>query len=212
MTSPYNPYMAMIRPIRPAAREPIGLHKQAMDNLRFIRNAMESAGSFTAVPGVGGMLMGATAIIAAFAAHLSESPRAWLAIWSGEAGLAVVIGLAFSWRKAVRNGTSLLSRAFRRFVLAMVPSVFVGAILTLVLYRAGNHSLLPALWLLLYGLGVSSGGAFSVRVVPMMGISFLAVGAVAAVAPASWADALMALGFGGLHMVFGFVIARNYGG
>lgn len=208
----YNPPMAAVRPIRSASAEPIGLHTQAMDNLRFIRHAMESAGSFTAVPGVGGTLMGATALFAAFAAHLSKSARAWLAIWSVEAFLALAIGLAFSYRKAMRNSTPLLSRPFRRFVLAMVPAVFVGALLTFVLYRAGVPRLLPALWLLLYGVGVSCGGAFSVRVVPIMGISFLAVGTVAALAPASWADPLMAAGFGGLHIIFGLVIMRNYGG
>jgi hypothetical protein len=112
----------------------------------------------------------------------------------------------------MRNSTPLLSRPFRRFVLAMVPAVFVGALLTFVLYRAGVPRLMPAAWLLLYGVGVSCGGAFSVRVVPIMGISFLAVGSVAALAPASWADPLMAAGFGGLHMLFGFVIMRYYGG
>src|SRR3982751_3724229 len=111
--------MAVVRPIRASAAEPVGLHTQAMDNLRFIRNAMESAGSFTAVPGVGGMLMGATAVFAAFSAHLTMGPRRWLAIWGSEAALALIIGLGFSYRKAVRNNTSLLSRAFRRFVLAM---------------------------------------------------------------------------------------------
>ncbi len=202
--------MAVVRSIR--ASEPVGLHTQAMANLRYIRSTMESAGSFTAVPGVGGMLMGATALFAAFSAHLSKSPKAWLAIWIGEALLALAIGLAFSWRKAVRNGTSLLSRAFRRFVLAMMPAIFTGALLTFVLYGADEHHLLPALWLLLYGVGVSSGGAFSVRVVPIMGMGFLLVGAVAALSPAAWADALMALGFGGLHIVFGWKIARHYGG
>jgi hypothetical protein len=208
----YNFLMAVVRPIRPGLPEPVGLHTQAMDNLRFIRNAMESAGSFTAVPGLGGVLMGATALFAAFAAHLSRSPRAWLGIWSGEALLALAIGLAFSFRKAMRNGTPLLSRPFRRFVLAMVPSVIAGALLTFVLFQADLPRLLPALWLLLYGVGVSSGGAFSVRVVPIMGISFLVTGAVAALAPAAWADPLMAAGFGGLHIIFGFVIMRNYGG
>jgi hypothetical protein len=183
-----------------------------MDNLRFIRNTMESAVSFTAVPGAGGMLMGGTALIAALAAHRSPNLRGWLEIWSGEAFLALAIGLAFSYRKAMRNGTRLLTRPFRRFVLAMVPSIFVGALLTFVLIREGANHLLPALWLLLYGVGVSSGGAFSVRVIPLMGISFLAVGAMATLASPVWADALLALGFGGLHIIFGFVIARKYGG
>jgi hypothetical protein len=204
--------MAAVRPIREPVEEPHGLHTQAMANLRFIRSAMENAGSFTAVPGVGGVLMGATALFAAFAAHLSRSPRAWLGIWSGEALLALLIGLAFSYRKAMRDGAPLMSRPFRRFVLAMVPAIFVGAVLTFVLYREGNPTLMPAIWLLLYGAGVSSGGAFSVRVVPLMGICFLAVGAVTAIAPPSWADAMMALGFGGLHIIFGFVIARKFGG
>src|SRR3954454_15436893 len=101
--------MASVQPIRPERPEPIGLHTQAMDNLRFIRSAMENAGSFTAVPGFGGMLMGATALFAAFAAHLAKSPKAWLAIWAVEAILAFGIGLAFSYRKAMKDGNPLNS-------------------------------------------------------------------------------------------------------
>jgi hypothetical protein len=183
-----------------------------MDNLRFIRNTMESAGSFTAVPGKGGMLMGATALFAAYAAHLNANPHAWLKVWLAEAALALAIGLGFSYKKAAENSTPLLSKPFRRFVLALAPSVFAGALLTAVFYERGLSQLLPAMWLLLYGAGITSGGAFSVRVVPVMGISFLALGSVATVAPAGLADVLLALGFGGFHIVFGWVIARRYGG
>lgn len=204
--------MAAIRPIREPRTEPIALHAQAMDNLRYIRNTIESAGSFTAVPGLGGMLMGATAVFAAFAAHFSRSPRAWLAIWMGEGLLALAIGVAFSCRKAKQNRTPLLSRPFRRFVLALAPSIFVGAMLTFVLFNAGLDRFIPANWLLLYGSGIASGGAFSVRVVPVMGISFLALGSVAAIAPAAWGDTLLACGFGGLHIIFGYLIARRFGG
>jgi prolipoprotein diacylglyceryltransferase len=135
-----------------------------------------------------------------------------LGIWGFELALAITIGVAFSARKALRNGSSLFSRSFRRFVLAMVPAVFSGALLTTVLFRNGDHALIPSVWLLLYGVSVSSGGAFSVRAVPLMGASFLVVGAIAAVSPAEWGDALMALGFGGLHIVFGYVIAKDFGG
>jgi len=204
--------MAVVRPIRPEPAEPLGLHVQAMDNLRFIRNTMENAGSFTAVPGQGGMWMGATALVAAITAHLSTSPRAWLAVWMGEAVLAFVIGLVFSHRKANRSSTPLLSKPFRRFVLAVAPSVFVGALLTFVLYHQGIQQLIPAMWLLLYGAGITSGGAFSVRVVPVMGMSFLALGSIATLAPVRFADALLAFGFGGFHIAFGWVIARRYGG
>jgi hypothetical protein len=205
--------MAGIQPIRSRPEEPAGLHDRAIDNLQFIRSTMENAGAFTAVPGIGVVLMGATAFLAAFSAHLSRSPKAWLGVWCGEAVLAGAIGLGFSYRKAIRSGTMLLSsRAFRRFVLAMAPSVFAGAMLTLLLYRESGMRQLAAAWLLLYGAGVASAGAFSVRVVPLMGVSFLAVGAVAAVAGTAWADPLLALGFGGLHILFGILIARKYGG
>jgi hypothetical protein len=208
----YNPAMAAVRPIRPASSEPVSLHVQAMDNLRFIRNTMENAGSFTAVPGKGGVLMGATALFAAFAAHLSANSRAWLAVWTGEALLALAIGFGFSYRKAYRNSTPLLSKPFRRFVLALAPSVFAGALLTFVFYQRGLSQLLPVMWLLLYGAGITSGGAFSVRVVPVMGMSFLALGSLATLATASFADPLLGIGFGGFHIAFGCVIARRYGG
>ena len=205
--------MAAVRPIRPAKSEEVmGIHHQAFDNLRFIRDAMESAGSFTAVPGKGGMLMGATAVFAAFAAHLSKSSTAWMAIWVVEAILALAIGLAFSYRKAWLLSTPLLSKPFRRFVLALAPPVFAGAVLTLVLFRENGFQLMPAVWLLLYGAGVTCGGAFSVRVVPMMGLSFLTLGLVAAFLPARWADYELAAGFGGLHLLFGLIIARRFGG
>jgi hypothetical protein len=208
----YNPAMAAIRPIRPERSEPLGLHVQAMDNLRFIRNTIESAGPFTAVPGQGVMLMGATALFAALAAHLSSSPQAWLAVWMCEAVLALAIGLALSHRKALRNRTSLLSKPFRRFVLAVAPAVFVGALLTFVLYIRGQLQLLPAVWLLLYGTGITSAGAFSVRVIPVMGLSFLALGTVTALLRTQFADIFLAFGFGVLHILFGWIIARRFGG
>ena len=203
--------MATIRPIR-VTEEPIGLHTQAMDNLRYIRNTMENAGSFTAVPGVGGMVMGATALFAAFAAHFAVNHQAWMAIWGAEAALAFVIGMSFAWRKAERSATPLLSRPFRRFTLAIAPSFVAGTVLTIELERAGLQHFMPATWLLLYGVGVASAGAFSVRVVPLMGASFLLLGTLAAFAPATWATPLMAAGFGGLHILYGFIIQRNYGG
>jgi hypothetical protein len=203
--------MGAVRPIR-STTAPIGLHDQAMDNLRFIRDAMENAGSFTAVPGVGGIVVGATAFFAAFAAHLSSGSRAWLAVWIGEAFLALAIGLGFSARKARRAGNALLSRPFHRFVFAMAPPIAAGAVITVMLNGAGLIRFLPAVWLLLYGAGVACAGAFSVRVVPVMGLCFLLLGTVATVTPAVWADALLALGFGGFHLVFGWIIARRYGG
>lgn len=204
--------MATVLPFRKRVLDPVTPQDEAIANLHYIRRTMESAGSFTAVPGVGGTLMGGTALLAALSAHVSTGDQAWLAIWLSEAALAAAIALLFSFRKATVAGTDLLSRPCRRFMLAMVPPVVAGAVLTSVLWQQGNLRLLPAVWLLLYGAGVCSAGAFSVRPVPALGLAFLMMGTAAAFTPATWGDAWMAAGFGGLHLGFGAWIARYHGG
>jgi hypothetical protein len=188
------------------------LHERAEDNLRFIRDTMERAGSFTAVPGWGGALMGATAVFAAALASQQPTLDDWLATWLGEAVLALVIGAGAMDRKARAKDLPLWSGPGRKFALSFAPPLFVGALLTVVLYRAGLTDALPGVWLLLYGTGVLTGGAFSIRVVPIMGFCFMILGTIALFGPAAWGDGLMAAGFGGLQIIFGTIIARRYGG
>jgi hypothetical protein len=85
-------------------------------------------------------------------------------------------------------------------------------VLTFFLVRAGMQSALPPTWLLLYGAGIVTGGAFSVPLVPVMGVCFMAMGALAVMAPVVWGNGFLAAGFGGLHILFGALIARRHGG
>lgn len=200
----------MTSPLRSSA--PPTLQDRAMDNLRFIRDTMERAARFTAVPGWGQVAIGGTAFGAAWLAAHQRSPLAWLIVWLGEGLVALTIGGITLARKARAVQSSLLSGPGRRFGLSFLPPMFVGGLLTFALYFAGFYHLIPATWLLLYGTGVITGGAFSVRIVPIMGLAFLAVGTLALFGPDSWGDWCLALGFGALHIAFGFVIARRYGG
>jgi hypothetical protein len=197
-----------------AARNPVPLHSQAFDHLQYIRRTMEGAASFTAVPGFGGILMGVSALAAGALAHSSGAaePQRWLAIWLMEGVLALALGLLFASRKARRIQVELFSRPARKFMLAFAPSLVAGAVLTSALERAGQMGLLPGCWLLLYGAGISAAGAFSVRIVPVMGTCFLAIGSAAMFSPPAWGDAWLAAGFGGLHIIFGVLIARRHGG
>jgi len=204
--------MAIIHPIRPRNSEPLALEARAMDNLRYIRETMEGAASFTAVPGWGGMLMGITALVAAYIASQQPTPAFWLGVWIIEAAVSCLIGAVAMLQKARKADTPLLSQPGRRFALSLSPPLVAGALLTLFLFRTGSVAVLPALWLLLYGAGVVTGGAFSVRVVPAMGVAFMVLGGAALFSPAAWGDAYMAVGFGGLHLIFGAIIAWRHGG
>jgi hypothetical protein len=195
------------------AAVPDPIHARAAENLRFIRDAMARASEFTAVPGWGGVLMGVSATVAAIVSGPPDNSIRWVAVWFADAVIAVAIALVAITRKAARTGVPLWSAApARRFALAFAPPLVSGMVLTPVFATLGLMARLPGCWLLLYGTAVATGGAFSVKVVPIMGLCFMALGVVAFAAPADIGHWLLALGFGGLHIGFGIVIARNYGG
>ncbi len=207
--------MAKIQAIRKhlnSEDEPVNIGDRAIDNLQFIRETMERSAVFTSVPGYGGALMGATAIGAAIVAQNQTNIRGWLTVWLVEAFLAFTIGLFALWQKAKNSNVSLASAPSKKFASAFAPPIVAGVILTALFYYRGFFPFLPCVWLSLYGTAVVTGGAFSVRIVPLVGWIFIALGAVAAFAPADWGNILMALGFGVLHIVFGLIVARRHGG
>ncbi|HYP07583.1 MAG TPA: hypothetical protein VER03_15225 [Bryobacteraceae bacterium] len=189
---------------------PVPLHDHAIDNLRFIRATMERSASFTAVPGTGGIFMGLTGLFAAMAAM--NYPELFLPIWMLAAVVATAIGLTTTIQKARATKVALDSGPARKFALSFGPPILVGAVLTLALFRTGATDLLPGTWLCLYGTAVIAGGAFSVRVVPLMGIGFVLAGVGALFTPAGWGNTWLAIGFGAGHIVFGSIISRRYGG
>jgi hypothetical protein len=187
------------------------VHEHAYDNLRFIRETMERAGSFTSIPGWGGVVIGCTAIITSFVAH-GRPPRVWLVIWFADAVVAAMIGAATIVMKARRAGVSLASNVTKKFFASYSAPLVCGAILTFACAWQNVYTILPALWLLNYGASFVSSGAFSIRTVPIMGLAFIALGIAAAFVPLMIGNILLGAGFGGLHIIFGYVIARNYGG
>jgi predicted membrane channel-forming protein YqfA (hemolysin III family) len=192
--------------------QPIALHDRAMDNLRFIRETMEKSGSFTHVSGIGGVLMGLVALAASVAAWRTDSDVVWLGMWLGAAVISLALATFMMARKSRLEGVKLLSGPGRKFTWNMIPPLAAGAVLTAALVRMGSMDLLPGMWLLLYGTGVVTAGSYSVRPVPVMGAAFMLLGGAALLSPATWGNAYMAAGFGGLHIAFGILIWRNYGG
>lgn len=204
--------MAVVSELGPRPVKQVGIHTHAMDNLRYIRETMERAGSFTAVPGWGGVAMGVTALAAGLLALRQPTAERMLAIWIGSAVVALMIGLLAMRLKSLRAGAPLISTPARKFALGSSPPLLAGALLTVVLLGTGTLDPIPGMWLLLFGAGVVSGGAFSVRPVPAMGVCFMLAGAAALFSPPAWGNWFLMAGFGGLHIVFGILIARRYGG
>ncbi len=182
------------------------------EDLRYIRDTMERSAAFTAVSGWGQVLLGFTAIAAAWLAAQQSSPFAWLRVWLAEGLMAVAIGLLACTWKANRRGLPLFSGPARKVALGLAPPLVAGAFLTFLLFRSGLEAALAATWLLLYGAGIMTGGAFSVPIVPVMGLCFMLLGGFAVLGPPAWGNWFLAAGFGGLHIVFGFLIARRHGG
>jgi hypothetical protein len=188
------------------------LRVRALDNLQFIRDTMERAGSFTAIPGLGMVGAGVIAAIVAVVAAAQPTSVGWLASWLVGGALSTVVLLLAMAHKARGAGVPLLSGPGRKLVLCFTPPMLVAALITAALYHTALPGVLPGIWLLLYGTAVIAGGTFSVRIVPVMGCCFLALGAAALYAPAVWGNWLLALGFGGLHLAFGAAIAWRHGG
>lgn len=172
---------------------------------------MERATSFTAISGLGYVLVGVSAAGASVLAAAQPTPLRWLAVWLLELVLAGLLAVGTTARKARRMDVPLRSHTGRKLVLAFSPPMVAGALLTAAAFRSGDLTLVPGLWLTLYGAGVMTGGAYSVRAVPAMGAAFIALGAIALLVPSA-GDLLLGLGMGGLHALFGIVIWRRYGG
>jgi hypothetical protein len=193
--------------------EPAPIHEHAMSNLRYIREAMERASAFTSIPGWGGVLIGVTAVGAAvLAGNAAATHSLWLRIWLAEAILAAAIAAVTMVRKARQANVSFRGTPARRFFISYFAPIVAAAVLTVFLARAGFHEALPAAWLLLYGASFVSSGTYSIPLVPVMGVCFMLLGLIAGFVSFPAATALLGAGFGGLHILFGVLIARRYGG
>lgn len=204
--------MALRHPARDDLTATPALHERALADLRFIRRTMERASTFTAFSGWGLALIGAITVPAGSWASRREGREGWLVAWLALAAVSVAIAASTTWWKARRLRQPLLASPARRFALGLAPPLVAGAVVTMALARTGHFELLPGIWLLLYGAGVVTGGAFSARIVPAMGFTFMALGAAALLGPVTWSDWLLLAGFGGVHLVFGSIIGARHGG
>jgi hypothetical protein len=197
---------------RAPSTKPTPIDAGAVENLRYIRDTIEAAGTFTTVPGKGCVAMGITALAAAALESVPDLASSWLQVWVGAAIMACAVALFFMEEKAKAQGLSLRRAVARRFFMTLVPAFVAGGVLTAALVDDVGRNSITGLWLLLYGSGLAACGVFAIRAVLAAGLAFMALGTVALGLPAEWAPVILALGFGGLHIALGVVILRDHGG
>jgi hypothetical protein len=189
------------------------LNARAEADIAFVRDVLTRSQQFSAVPGLGGVLMGASALVAAGIATIQPTRDRWLAVWLLDAVVAVAIGAFTLVRKARRSGLPLSASPARRFALGLMPPIFVGGLLTFGARQANAWDLIAPIWLCCYGVGVLGAGAVStVPVVIVLGGTFVGLGALALATPSAWATAWLALGFGVAHLISGVIVMRRHGG
>ena len=192
--------------------EPTPIDSGALENLRYIRSTIEAAHTFTTVPGKGCIAMGITALAAVGIESIPEVAPHWLAVWIGAAVVACVAALVFMEQKARAQGLSLRRAVAKRFFMTLAPAFLAGAILTAALASRVDRELITGVWLLLYGTGLAACGLFAIPAVFTAGVAFMALGTAALWLPPGSAHIVLALGFGGIHIALGAIIARHHGG
>lgn len=201
-------------------KAPVSLRGHALDNLSFIRDVMAASKSFTGVPGWGMVAMGVVALIGGWIATRDHAYR-WADTWFLVGGIGCAIGLVTMALKSQRRKTPVLLGPGRKFILNFCPPILAGCVLSEIFYEQRLFHFMPGMWLLLYGAAVINGGAFSVALIPIMGVCFMLLGSVTVFLPDTALalsgfvhpyDIALAIGFGGLHIVFGIIIALRHGG
>jgi hypothetical protein len=165
------------------------------------------------VPGMAGIVMGIIGVLAAIVVSLPRGAPHWLGIWLFAAPVALLLGGALVARQIARRGHTRYLGPARKFLLCLCPALLAGAVLTWVLYTAGMTSVIPGMWLLLYGCAVLSASTVTIagisRLVCTMGALFVALGSMTFVLPTALHTAMLGLGFGVLHIIFGVLIGRS---
>ncbi len=206
-------------------------HQQSLDTLKEIRSLMERSSRFISLSGLSGVSAGICALIgAALAAlylgrfdrneltyeHLSEFEH-----WGLKAGvffvldavlvlvLAVLSAIYFTTRKAKIKGQKVWDALTRRLILSLAVPVAVGGVFILALIYHGLVGLVAPSTLVFYGLGLVNASKYTLDDVRQLGYAEIILGLITCFnigyGLESWA-----LGFGGLHIVYGLYMYYKY--
>ena len=183
----------------------VALDTHALGTLQYIRASIDAAG-LLAVPGSAGIAMGAVGVLTALLVSLKPLAVHWLQIWLIAGLVAIAFGTALMVHQVVTRGTALYRGPLRKFLMCLCPPLLVGGVLTWQLWLHGEIALIPGVWLLMYGCAVMAASTLTRRALAVMGALLAVLGVIALQLPLSYQNAVLGVGFGGLHLLFGILI------
>jgi hypothetical protein len=189
------------------ASNTVHIDSHAAATLRYIRASMEAAAS-VAVPGSAAIAAGIVGVLAALVSSISGLREYWLIIWLIAAFIAAGLGSVLLLRQSPLDALTIAGSPVRKFALCLLPSLFAGAVMTGVLWSHGTVQAIPGTWLILYGCALIAASAVAAQIMGLVGGLFVVAGLLALLIPRELQTFVLGLGFGGLHLLLGFMIGR----
>jgi len=200
--------------------------EKAAEELRVIRQLMERPVRCSTMSGLSGILAGCAALAGVLADwHVSRTYSPYravkinMAVWAGVFAVAFVAAIVLTRLREVKRGMPSWSRVKRRILVTILPPFVAGVGLTAAIaYRwwigqgPNMWGLIPAVWMLFYGLALWQVGLFSPVEVRLLGVLFLLAGLATAALFHSHPYWSLGVTFGGFHIVYGVVVWIRHGG
>ncbi|MHC4563811.1 MAG: hypothetical protein ACYS8X_13715 [Planctomycetota bacterium] len=212
--------------------------QKAAEELTVIRQLMERPIRFSTMSGLAAIQAGLWVLVGVAGDHWVFSHYSGAAgliggaiVWGGVFVLAFVGVVLLTWRRERKQGMPLWSPIKRRILTTILPPFVAAVGLTLAIgirclhayadagagprevdWTIAQGMLIPAIWMLFYGIALWQLGQFSPVEVKVLGAAFIAAGLATALLwqwQPYWA---MGVTFGGFHIVYGIAVWIRHGG
>jgi len=191
--------------------------EEALTALAEVRAAADRSTRYSRFSALAGFLTGGAALAGSglcgmFPEFIGAQPKhglQFVAVWGAVLLCAAVVQSWMTVMKAGQRGEAVFTPIARTATASLLGPGIAGIAGSGIFIATGQWMLLPGLWLLLYGCGLWSVSFFAPLFLRVLGAGFIVLGLCAwyfTESAALW----LGTGFGGLHLVFGFVVLARY--
>ncbi len=200
--------------------------QEYIEDIKEIRKIMDRSTRFLSLSGMSGITSGIIALIGAFLAYAtiydgqdymqyrkalltSDSPTQILLIAIVILVLSIGCAYFFTTRRAKKNNETLWDEHAKKMLINMAIPLVTGGILSLIFIFKGFVGLAAPLTLIFYGLALVNGSKYTYDEIRSLGLMEIGLGLLSAYF-IGYGLIFWAVGFGGLHIIYGIVMHYKY--